>query len=695
MDAVDSKSAKGDKVSTSETSEVATPSRPRKWPRRLLMLLVCGACALAWVAPQLAGRMLVQNGWMVSGNNQQTVRIDLGGASLGWLSPVIFSDVIVHDLEGQPFVRVASVTSERPLWQLVTDRTKPGRFIVREPIIDVVVREQGSNAADVIRAFSDVKGPESLSSVAVTVERAQLHLTDVDGTELVHLENLSLDASDDRTAQRHLMFEMTADTVRAEERLPVEAAFEWTGSLTADPVRSGKGTAAVKFAPLPLSALVTRLHQWIPDLDLHRGDVAGEVLAEWDFDASQKARAKGTLTATNVLAHIASAPEGAQEIDWPSEVIAFDIEGDYSTETDSLLLSKATLQSSPVTLNANGGITDLQGACELDIRGELRYDLDQFVQNLAADYREHVQVRGLQTREFSIRGPLVTQVDGVSTYDLSQVALEADLGWEQADVFGVHSEEATLVTRLIGGVLEIEPRNVPVSGGQFRGNPQVDLHARPTQAEMKEGLVLENIQLSPEMCHLWMKYLSPPLAEATRAEGRFSIALSDTQLPLDNLASGELQGVLNVHSAEIRPGPFANQIIGLISVIEGMVSGRRNVSAAAGDVWITMPEQEIEFHLANGRMHHASLVFMAGPVTIRSSGSVGLDETLDLMIAVTLPDEWLSRPILSDLFEGEIIRIPVVGTFDRPQFDRRGIADFGKRIAARATGGLLRRLLDN
>ena len=201
MDAVDSKSAKGDKVSTSETSEVATPSRPRKWPRRLLMLLVCGACALAWVAPQLAGRMLVQNGWMASGNNQQTVRIDLGGASLGWLSPVIFSDVIVHDLEGQPFVRVASVASEHPLWQLVTDRTKPGRFIVREPIIDVVVREQGSNAADVIRAFSDVKGPESLSSVAVTVERAQLHLTDVDGTELVHLENLSLDASDDRTGK--------------------------------------------------------------------------------------------------------------------------------------------------------------------------------------------------------------------------------------------------------------------------------------------------------------------------------------------------------------------------------------------------------------------------------------------------------------------------------------------------------------
>ncbi len=670
------------------------PAR-RRWLQRLTWLLLIGLAALLWTAPQLAGRYFVKHAIEVHGDDDETVKIRIGEASLGWLSPVSLTDMTVYDLRGGALLQVGRITSELPLWQLVLDRTRPGRFIARHPQVCLSFTPDGSNAADVIRVITSNADAASFSQFALTVEGGQLLGPGIISNSPKRLENIFLDISDTRSEGRQLSFELTADIREQGELLPLEAAFEWTGSVTDDPLRSGKGTAAIKFAPLPLAALATRLQEWMPELDLHSGRVAGQMLAEWDFAESQKVRAQGTLTATDVRATVASAPEGTQEINWPSEVLTFDIDGDYSPDTDSLLLSKATLQSTPVTLNAHGGISDLRGVCHLDLRGELRYDLDQFVQNLAADYREHVQVRGLQTREFSIRGPLVTQIDGVAAYDLTQVAIEADLGWERADVFGVHSEQATFITRLIGGVLEIEPQHVPVSGGQFRGNPHVDLQVRPAQAEMPQGLVLENIELSPEMCHLWMKYLSPPLAEATRAEGRFSIALSETQVPLDNMAAGKMQGVLSVHSAEVRPGPFANQIIGLVSVIEGIVSGGRNVSAAAGDVWITMPEQEIAFHLTNGRMHHASLEFHTGPVIIRSTGSVGLDETLDLMIAVTLPDEWLKRPLLSDLFEGEIIRIPVVGTFDRPQFDRRGLADFGKRIAARATGGLLRKLFND
>ncbi len=660
-----------------------------------MLLFLLGLGALVWTAPQLAGRYLVQQGVDVQGANAESVHIEVGGTSLGWLSPIVLNDVTVLDLDGQSLVEVASVVSELLLWQLATDRTRPGRFIAKEPQVNVIVRKDGSNAADVVRVLTSNADAPPLSQVALTVEQGQLTASDVAGNQLVRLENLSLHASDTRTAERMLEFELTADTLQEDQRLPVEAAFEWNGNNTADPFRSGKGTAALQFAPLSLGPFATRLQEWLPELDLHSGQVAGQMLATWDFAESQKVAAQGTLRATNVRATVTASPDTTREVDWPSEVLAFDIAGDYSPDTDSLLLSKALLQSTPVTLNANGGLSDLRGACIVDLRGELRYDLDQFVNHLAADYREHVQVRGLQTRKFSIRGPLVTQVDGVATYDFTQVALEADLGWEQADVFGVRSEQATLITRLIGGVLEIEPQNVPVSGGQFRGKPHVDLQVHPAQAEMPQGLVLENIQFSPEMCHLWLKYLSPPLAEATQAEGRFSIALSDTHLPLEDMANGELEGVLSVHSAEIKPGPFANQIVGLVSAIEGMVSGRRNVSNAAGDVWITLPPQEIAFHMTNGRMHHASVEFHAGPVTIRSSGSVGFDETLDLMIAITLPDEWLKSPLVSDLFAGEIIRIPVVGTVDRPQFDRRSLADFGKRIATRATGGLLRKLLDN
>ncbi|MCA9075756.1 MAG: hypothetical protein KDA93_12030 [Planctomycetaceae bacterium] len=686
---------------TTETEPIISQDSPpqepvrqrRKWPPVLLTGLLIAIAALIWVAPQIAGRYLVQQGLNVEGPTEQTVHIKIGETSLGWLSPVTLSDVTVHDLEGQPLVQVATVVSDRPLWQLATNRTQPGRFIARQPEVRVLVREDGSNAADVINVITSTTDSDGYSQLALTVEQGQVTATDAEGNELAHIENLSLSVTDARRSERELNFELTADVQQQDKRLPVEAGFEWAGGPTADPLRSGKGSFAVTFPPLSMTSLATHLQKWVPELDLRSGDVAGKMLAEWDFSESQRVNAQGTLTATNVKGTITSGDESSREIDWPSEELTFAIEGDYSPESDSLLLSKAAVQSTPVTLNATGGITDLRGECIVDLRGELRYDLDRFVNTLAADYRDQVQVRGLQTREFKVLGPLVRQIDGVATYDLSQVALEADLGWEEAHVFGVHSEQATIVTRLIDGVLEIEPRHVPVSGGQFLGKPHVDLQVQPAHAEMAQGLVLENIELSPEMCHLWLKYLSPPLAEATRAQGRFSIALSDTNLPLKDMASSEFQGVLTVHSAEVKPGPFVEEIVELVSGIEGMVSGRRNVSTVAGDVWISMPEQEIAFHMTGGRIHHASIEFHAGPVTIRSTGSVGIDESLDLMISVTLPDEWLRGPILSDLFSGEVIRIPVVGTFDRPQFDRRGLKDFGKRIAARATGGLLRRLL--
>lgn len=679
-------------VVANETAAKASVER-RTWLRWSLAMLIIGLVALIWAVPQIAGRYLVQQGLTIEGDNQETVRVDIAEASFGWLSPIVLKGVTVRDLAGQPLVEAVSVTSDRSLWQLVQDRTHPGRFVAHRPEIRILVREDGTNAADVVRVLASGEATSRFRQLALTAEEGQLVAIDAEGNELGRLNNLSVTASDMRTAHRELEFDLKANAVQDGERLPIAVGFEWSGGLTSDPIRSGQGAFALTFPPLSLARLPSRLQEFWPELNLRSGQVAGQVLAEWDFAESQKVNAQGTLTATDVKGAIGSPPEITQEIDWASESVKFAITGDYSPQTDSLLLSKAALESTPVTLNASGGVTDLRGTCTVDLRGELKYDLDRFVDTIAVDYREHVSVRGLQTREFSIRGPLVSEIDGEPAYDLAQIALEADLGWEEAHVFGVHSQQATIVTRLIDGVLEIEPRHVPVSGGEFHGKPYVDLQVKPAHAEMSQGLVLENIELSPEMCRLWMKYLSPPLAEATRAQGRFSITLSDSNLPLDDMASGKMQGVLTVHSAEVKPGPFVLQIVEVVSAIESMVSGRRNVSTFAGDIWISMPAQEIAFHMTEGRMHHASIEFQAGPVTIRSSGSVGLDETLDLMIAVTLPDSWLRGPILSDLFGGEIIRIPVVGTFDRPQFDRRGLREFGKRIAARATGGLLRRLL--
>ena len=65
-----------------------------------------------------------------------------------------------------------------------------------------------------------------------------------------------------------------------------------------------------------------------------------------------------------------------------------------------------------------------------------------------------------------------------------------------------------------------------------------------------------------------------------------------------------------------------------------------------------------------------------------------------MTVEVPLQDKWLgSRRALASL-KGEVLHIPVTGTFDQPAIDPKPLADFNRRLAKKAAGNLLERLLD-
>jgi hypothetical protein len=44
--------------------------------------------------------------------------------------------------------------------------------------------------------------------------------------------------------------------------------------------------------------------------------------------------------------------------------------------------------------------------------------------------------------------------------------------------------------------------------------------------------------------------------------------------------------------------------------------------------------------------------------------------------------------------KGEVVTVRIGGTLDNPTVDRRALIDFGKRLGAKAAGGLLQNLLE-
>jgi translocation and assembly module TamB len=160
-------------------------------------------------------------------------------------------------------------------------------------------------------------------------------------------------------------------------------------------------------------------------------------------------------------------------------------------------------------------------------------------------------------------------------------------------------------------------------------------------------------------------------------------------VPLDDRNQANVHGALLVHTAQVGPGPLAQQFLALaqqVRTVAGVATGNRPAGTAT---WLRVPEQNVKFDVQDGRVTHHELTMSVGDVTIRTTGSVGLDETLELAAEVPIPEEWIAnRPILAGL-KGTVLKIPVGGTFSQPRVDAQALRDFGRQMLRGTAGRML------
>jgi hypothetical protein len=202
------------------------------------------------------------------------------------------------------------------------------------------------------------------------------------------------------------------------------------------------------------------------------------------------------------------------------------------------------------------------------------------------------------------------------------------------------------------------------------------------------------MQIAPEMFRGWMRYVAPLLADATRAEGEFSVELEQGALPLGLPERSTFAGTLTVHAARIGPGPLAQQLLAVVDQLQAVIQQRPVGTRFSGAAqWVSMPAQSIDLRMVDGRVHHRRLQLLVDDVAIWTEGSVGLDETIQLEAQIPVQDAWIARqPWLASL-QGKVLRLPIRGTLSRPSVDGGALRDFGRRAAREAAGQLLEKEL--
>jgi hypothetical protein len=275
---------------------------------------------------------------------------------------------------------------------------------------------------------------------------------------------------------------------------------------------------------------------------------------------------------------------------------------------------------------------------------------------------------------------------------LAPITADVSLGWDRAEAYGLPIGKGEIVARLDRGVLNVQPMNVSVSEGTFTFAPKIRVAPEPGEVRIDKGPLLAQIRLTPEITDRLLKYGAPILAQTARIDGQFSIDLDGGRLPLDNLTSGDVGGRLTIHNVDVLPGPLAQQILGLGKQVEDLLNGRIPQLGQAIDTeqsLLTVKDQTIDVRMVNRRVYHRGMSFLAGKVPVRTTGSVGLDESLEILAEVDIPQEGVGKGPLVNALKGKTLKIPISGTLSQPKLDDRALTQLGGQLFENTAKGLL------
>lgn len=181
--------------------------------------------------------------------------------------------------------------------------------------------------------------------------------------------------------------------------------------------------------------------------------------------------------------------------------------------------------------------------------------------------------------------------------------------------------------------------------------------------------VLDGTELTPELCHQGLQLVAPVLANAANVQGEASLQFDGATIPLDFSDSRSLMEQMSLR--------------GTAELHEVTVSARESlfgdsVAVIANLLRVDLPEKirvadntRVDFEVREGRVHHQGLTFLLPEISAdmmwQTSGSVGLDETLDLTVAVQVPFSLAGENPLTRRLTEKPIQFQIVGTLDDPQ----------------------------
>jgi len=149
----------------------------------------------------------------------------------------------------------------------------------------------------------------------------------------------------------------------------------------------------------------------------------------------------------------------------------------------------------------------------------------------------------------------------------------------------------------------------------------------------------------------------------------------------------ELSGTIHLSDLQVGASPMTRQLIGTIKQIRNLLNPDSAVTNPNN--LIRMSPQSVPFLVKDKRIYHETMIIQHKDFVFQTKGSVGFDQSLDMIAEIQIADDWIEGKPLFVGLRGRSISIPIRGTIARPLLDKNVIKHFSRNLVNNATGGLL------
>ncbi len=404
----------------------------------------------------------------------------------------------------------------------------------------------------------------------------------------------------------------------------------------------------------------------------------------------------GPVVSTRLRSGIAGLTIGVGEQAVRQQQVDIALNGRVDNAAHKLSLESASVNAPLMNLELRGEIGELDHSPVAALTG--KYDLaweplTQLMHEFAPATRDSVALAGRSASELRASGSFN---DPASKPAFRGLRLGTQVGFGGATVYGVQLGGATLNPSLQDGMLVIPLAEIAAAGGKLRLGGTLDFTGDEATFVLSERTaLLENVPVNRAVSEALLSRLNPVFAGLTQIDGSMSLVTTGVLVPFgDSLrARGVGRGRLDMKAVRLQPGGFMSELLSLSVLAAGAKKGETFAVQVSG----------CDFELHDGRLSYQDLTLkFPAEFDLQFHGSVGLDDTVDLIVSIPISAPLLERLGVSGAalqyakdFSGGRIEVPLVGTRSQPRLDlaKVDVQPIVKKLLEMQAGGAVDDLL--